>query len=110
MLADFVNTTGDSVFDGTLKQALAIQLEQSPVLNVLSDRRLNATLKLMDRPADQRLTNEVAREVCLRSNSKALLGRLDRQRRKPLSDRAEGSELPNRRHPGQRAGGSHEPR
>ena len=73
VLADFVNTTGDSVFDGTLKQALAIQLEQSPVLNVLSDRRLNATLKLMDRPADQRLTNEVAREVCLRSNSKALL-------------------------------------
>ncbi len=73
VLADFVNTTGDPVFDGTLKQALAIQLEQSPVLNVLSDRRLNATLKLMDRPADQHLTNEVAREVCLRSNGKALL-------------------------------------
>ncbi len=73
VLADFVNTTGDAVFDGTLKQALAIQLEQSPVLNVLSDRRVNATLKLMDRPTDERLNHDVAREVCLRSNSKALL-------------------------------------
>jgi eukaryotic-like serine/threonine-protein kinase len=73
VLADFVNTTGDPVFDGTLKQALGIQLEQSPFLNVLSDRRVNSTLKLMDRPPDQRLNYEVAREVCLRSNSKALL-------------------------------------
>jgi hypothetical protein len=61
------------VFDGTLKQALAIQLEQSPFLNVLSERRVGSTLKMMDRPADQRLTHDVAREVCLRSNSKALL-------------------------------------
>ncbi|HVP55713.1 MAG TPA: protein kinase [Candidatus Eisenbacteria bacterium] len=73
VLADFVNTTGDPVFDGTLKQALAIQLEQSPFLNVLADRRVSSTLKLMDRPADERLTHDVAREVCLRSNSKALL-------------------------------------
>jgi len=73
VLADFVNTTDDAVFDGSLKQALAIQLEQSPVLNVLSDRRVGATLKLMNRPADDRLNYEVAREVCLRSNSKALL-------------------------------------
>ena len=73
VIADFVNTTGDSVFDGTLKQALAIQLEQSPFLNVLSDRRVNATLKLMNRAPDERLNYEVAREVCLRSNSKALL-------------------------------------
>ena len=73
VLADFVNTTDDTVFDGSLKQALAIQLEQSPVLNVLSDRRVGATLKLMNRPSDERLNYEVAREVCLRSNSKALL-------------------------------------
>ena len=73
VLADFVNTTGDPVFDGTLKQALAIQLEQSPFLNVLSDRRVSATLKMMNRPPDERLSYEVAREVCLRSNSKALL-------------------------------------
>jgi eukaryotic-like serine/threonine-protein kinase len=73
VLADFVNTTDDTVFDGSLKQALAIQLEQSPVLNVLSDRRVGATLKLMDRPTDERLTHDVALQVCLRSNSKALL-------------------------------------
>jgi eukaryotic-like serine/threonine-protein kinase len=73
VIADFVNTTGDTVFDGTLKQALAIQLEQSPFLNVLADRRVGATLKMMNQPADTRLTHEIAREVCIRSNSKALL-------------------------------------
>ncbi len=73
VLADFTNTTGESVFDSTLKQALAIQLEQSPYLNVLSDQKVQSTLKLMDRPSDTRLTNEVAREICLRSNSKALM-------------------------------------
>jgi serine/threonine protein kinase/tetratricopeptide (TPR) repeat protein len=73
VLADFVNTTGDAVFDGALKQALAIQLEQSPFVNVLSDRRVTATLKMMNHPADERLSYEAAREVCLRSNSKALL-------------------------------------
>ncbi len=73
VLADFTNTTGESVFDATLKQALAIQLEQSPYLNVLSDQRVRSTLKLMDRPADTRMTNEVAREVCMRTNSKALM-------------------------------------
>jgi hypothetical protein len=73
ILADFANTTGDSVFDETLKQALAIQLEQSPYLNVLSDQKINATLKLMNRPTNERLTQEVAREVCLRTSSKALL-------------------------------------
>lgn len=70
---DFANSTGDAVFDDTLKQALAIQLEQSPFLNVLSDRKVISTLKLMNRPANERLTQEVAREVCLRTNSKAML-------------------------------------
>ncbi len=73
VLADFTNMTGESVFDSTLKQALAIQLEQSPYLNVLPERRVRTTLDLMDRPPDSRLTNEVAREVCLRTNSKALM-------------------------------------
>jgi len=73
VLADFVNTTGDAIYDGTLKQALAIQLEQSPFLNVLPDSRVNRTLKLMNRPPAERLTNELGREVCQRSNSKALL-------------------------------------
>jgi serine/threonine protein kinase/tetratricopeptide (TPR) repeat protein len=73
VLADFVNTTGDAVFDDALKQALAIQLEQSPFLTVVSDRKVNETLKLMNRPANERLTKAVAEEVCLRDNSKALL-------------------------------------
>ncbi len=74
VLADFGNRTGDAVFDGTLKQALAIQLEQSRFLNVLSDPRVRSTLKLMGRTADARLDDEAAREVCQRTSSRALLG------------------------------------
>jgi eukaryotic-like serine/threonine-protein kinase len=73
VLADFTNTTGESVFDGTLKQALAIQLEQSPYLKLLSDQRMRSTLKLMDRATNTRLDTDTAREVCLRSNSNVLL-------------------------------------
>jgi serine/threonine protein kinase/tetratricopeptide (TPR) repeat protein len=73
VLADFTNTTGDSVFDETLKQALRVQLEQSPFLNVLSDQKVAQQLGYMGRPRDTRLTNDVAREVCLRSGSTAML-------------------------------------
>ncbi len=73
VLADFANTTTDPVFDGTLKQALAIQLEQSPFLNVLPDQKVTATLKLMNQRPEQRLTQEIAREVCQRTDSKALV-------------------------------------
>jgi eukaryotic-like serine/threonine-protein kinase len=73
VLADFDNTTGDAVFDGALKQALAVDLEQSPFLNVLSDRRVGETLRLMGRPLNDRVTREVAQEICLRTGSKALL-------------------------------------
>jgi serine/threonine protein kinase/Flp pilus assembly protein TadD len=73
VIADFANTTGDPVFDSTLKEALAVDLEQSPFLNVLSDRRLSETLKLMGRTSDQRVTRDVGREVCMRTGSKALL-------------------------------------
>jgi tetratricopeptide (TPR) repeat protein len=73
VLADFTNTTGDSVFDDTLKQGLSVQLEQSPFLNLVSERRVNETLKLMGRPAGDRLTPEVTREVCQRTSSKAML-------------------------------------
>ncbi len=73
VVADFDNKTSDPVFNDTLKQALTIQLEQSPFLNVLSDEKVEKTLKLMNRPANERLTREVAQEVCLRTNSKALL-------------------------------------
>jgi eukaryotic-like serine/threonine-protein kinase len=73
LLADFVNTTGDPVFDGTLKQALAVQLEQSPYLNVTPESRIREALKFMGRSPDERLTNEMAREVCLREGVKAML-------------------------------------
>jgi len=73
VLADFSNTTGDAVFDDALKQALAVDLEQSPFLNVLSDRRTGETLRLMGRAPNDRVTREVAQEICLRTGSKALL-------------------------------------
>jgi len=73
LLADFINTTGDPVFDGTMKQALAVQLEQSPYLNVLPQSRIQAALRLMGRPADERVTNDVAREICVRDGVKAML-------------------------------------
>ncbi len=73
VLSDFDNKTGDSVFDEALKQGLSVQLEQSPFLDLLSDRRVNETLKLMGRPAGDRLTPEVTREVCERTGSKAVL-------------------------------------
>jgi eukaryotic-like serine/threonine-protein kinase len=67
VLADFTNTTGDTVFDGTLRQGLSAQLEQSPFLNLLSDERVAQTLVLMAQPKDARLTRELAREVCQRA-------------------------------------------
>ncbi len=73
LLADFENKTGDEVFDGTLKQALAVQLEQTPFLNLFSDDRVREALRYMNRPADERLTRDVAREICQRQGLKALL-------------------------------------
>jgi serine/threonine protein kinase/tetratricopeptide (TPR) repeat protein len=74
LLADFVNTTGDPVFDGTLKQALAVQLEQSPYLNIAPDQTVRKALQFMGRPADERVTGSVAREICEREHIKAMLG------------------------------------
>jgi eukaryotic-like serine/threonine-protein kinase len=73
LLTDFVNTTGDSVFDGSLKQALAVQLEQSPYLNVLPQSRIQEGLRFMGRSPDERITNDVAREICVREGVKAML-------------------------------------
>ena len=73
VLSDLDNKTGDSVFDDTLKQGLSVQLEQSPFLALVSERRVNETLKLMGRPAGDRLTPEVTHEVCQRTGSKAML-------------------------------------
>ena len=73
LLADFTNPTGDAVFDGTLKQALAVQLGQSPFLNIFSEDRVRGALRMMGRSPDDRVTREVAREVCQRQGLKALL-------------------------------------
>ncbi len=73
LVADFVNTTGDPVFDGTLKQALAVQLEQSPYLNIVPDQTVRKALQFMGRPADERVTGSVAREICEREHIKAML-------------------------------------
>jgi serine/threonine protein kinase/tetratricopeptide (TPR) repeat protein len=73
VLADFVNTTGDPVFDGTLKQALAVQLEQSPFLNILPESRVREALRFMGRQPGERITSDVAREIGLREGAKAVL-------------------------------------
>ena len=73
VLADFANSTGDSVFDGTLRQGMAVQLEQSPFLSLISEQRIHHTLRLMGRSADARLTPELAREICERTGSAAVL-------------------------------------
>jgi eukaryotic-like serine/threonine-protein kinase len=73
MLADFENTTGETVFDGTLKVALAVALEQSPFLKVFPDQRARETLRLMNRSPDEQLTAPVAREIAQREQLKALL-------------------------------------
>jgi len=74
VLADLANETGDSVFDGTLKEALAIQLEQSRQLNILPDDRVRETLQFMARSPDEKVTDTVAREICQREGLKAVLG------------------------------------
>src|SRR5262249_39612311 len=73
LLSDFVNTTGDPVFDGTLKQALAVQLEQSPFLNIFPQERVRDTLRYMGQSSDERLTPALARQVCQRESIKAVL-------------------------------------
>ena len=73
VVADFDNRTGDPVFDDTLKTALSVALNQSPFLNVLADSKVAATLKLMTRPVDTRLTPEIARELCMRAGSTAYI-------------------------------------
>ena len=73
VLGDFANTTGEPVFDDTLKQALTIALRESPFLNVFPDSRVAATLKLMTRPVGTKLTPDVAQELCQRAGSKAYI-------------------------------------
>jgi len=73
VLADFTNSTGDAVFDGTLRQGLSVQLEQSPFLSIISDQQIQQTLQMMGQPADTKLTPTIARELCQRTVSAAVL-------------------------------------
>jgi DNA-binding winged helix-turn-helix (wHTH) protein/tetratricopeptide (TPR) repeat protein len=73
VISDFSNSTGDPVFDDTLKQGLAVQLAQSPFLAILSDEKVHSTLKLMGRPADERLTPDIARDLCQRAGGTAVI-------------------------------------
>lgn len=73
VLADFANSTGDPVFDETLRQGMAVQLEQSPFLKLVPDERIQHTLQLMEQPADAHLTPELAQQICERTASAAVL-------------------------------------
>jgi serine/threonine protein kinase/tetratricopeptide (TPR) repeat protein len=73
VLADFTNMTGDTVFDGTLRQGLSVQLEQSPFLSIISDEQVQRTLQMMDQRSNAKLTPEIARELCQRTASAAVL-------------------------------------
>jgi eukaryotic-like serine/threonine-protein kinase len=73
LISDFTNKTGDSIFDTSLKQAIAVHLSQSPFLNILSDARVNSTLRLMTKPPTTKLSLELARDVCVRAGAKAII-------------------------------------
>ncbi len=73
VMADFANTTGDAVFDGALRQALAIQLEQSPFLKIMDDREVRNGLQFMGRSPDERVTSQIAREICERAGDRATI-------------------------------------
>ena len=73
LVTDFVNTTGDPVFDGTLKKALAVDLQQSPFLNVVPDQQVQKTLKFMGKGPDEAITSSIGREICQRDGIKAML-------------------------------------
>jgi eukaryotic-like serine/threonine-protein kinase len=73
VLGDFANSTGDAVFDGTLREGLSVQLHQSPFLSLLSEEGIHQTLRMMEKPANTRLTPEITREVCQRTSSAAAL-------------------------------------
>ena len=73
VLADFSNATGDAIFDGTLRAALAIQLEQSPFLKIMNDEQVHRDLNLMGRAPDTRITNVIAHDICVREGQKAMI-------------------------------------
>jgi len=87
VLADFENKTGDPVFEDTLRQGLAVELQQSPFLSLVSDQQVQQTLKLMGQPKDARLTRETAEQICERTGERRGSGRIDRNTGKPICSR-----------------------
>ena len=110
VLADFTNTTGEPVFDGTLKVALAVALEQSPFLKVFPDDRVRETLRLMQRAPDERITRAIARDIARREQLKALVAGSIGTARQPLRAGARSDQRRDRRRHGARAGGGGRPR
>ena len=93
VLADFTNTTGDTVFDGTLRQGLSVQLEQSPFLSIISDQQIQQTLQMMGQKPDAKLTPEIARELCQRTGSAAVLDGSIAQIGTPVPSDPQGGQL-----------------
>ena len=73
LVTDFVNSTGDAVFDGTLRKALIVDLQQSPYLNVVPDQKLRETLQLMGKAPEERITTAIGREICLRDGIRSMI-------------------------------------
>jgi hypothetical protein len=73
LITDFLNSTSDPVFDDTLKQAISVQLAQSPFINIVSDAKVSAALRLMTKPVDAKMTPEIARDVCQRTGAQAYI-------------------------------------
>jgi len=97
VLADFVNNTGDPMFDGTLRQGLAIQLEQSPFLTIMDDGQVQRVLRLMSLPRGARITNPVAHEICVREGAAATIDGTIASLGKKLCHHAPGKRLSGRR-------------
>jgi eukaryotic-like serine/threonine-protein kinase len=91
VLADFANSTGDPVFDGTLRQGLSVQLSQSPFLGLISDERIQQTLQFMGRAPNEHLTANIAREICERTGS---TGWIHCNSREPIRPGIDGDKLP----------------
>ena len=110
VLADFANTTGEPVFDGTLRQGLAVQLEQSPFLSIIPDEKIQQTLGLMGQPVDAKLIPAIAREVCQRTESAAALEGSIAKNWHPVSSDAQGGRLRERKNAGERGRQARQPR
>jgi hypothetical protein len=110
LLSDFVNTTGDPVFDGTLKEALAVQLGQSPYFNIVPQAHLRETLGYMGRSPDERITPDLARQLCQREGVKAVLNGSIASIRQRVRRQCRGDELPDGRQSRSRAGRGREKR